>query len=207
MKKLLSALVISALSIGLLPASTAVAADTTTPATKKIVKKKINKGKKTKAAPAPFAFAAPDDEDTGAPIDPKKAEATEYQCELGATLTIFRNAEDNNYIALRYQNLITRMKRVGTTTGANRFENKKSGLVWIGIPAKGILLDAKQGRQLANDCKDAEQLKPVIVSPVAPAETAKPVEAAKPSEAAKPTEMTKPVEAAKPAEPTKPAKN
>ena len=28
------------------------------------------------------------------------------------------------------------MTRIETTTGAHRFENKKAGLVWIGIPAK-----------------------------------------------------------------------
>ena len=182
MKKLFSALALSALSVGILSVSTAVAADTTAP----IAKKTVHKKHKKKPAPAPFALAAPDDEDTGAPIDPVKAEATEYQCELGATLTIFRNTEDNNYIALRYQKLITRMKRVGTTTGANRFENKKSGLVWIGIPAKGILLDAKQGRQLANECKDSEQSKPSIVAPVEPAEAAKPAPSVQPAEATKP---------------------
>ena len=33
------------------------------------------------------------------------------------------------------------------------------GLVWIGIPAKGLLLDSKKGQQLANECKNAEQMK------------------------------------------------
>jgi hypothetical protein len=31
------------------------------------------------------------------------------------------------------------------------------GLIWIGIPAKGMLLDSKQNRQLANECRNAEQ--------------------------------------------------
>jgi hypothetical protein len=51
------------------------------------------------------------------------------------------------------------MTRVETSTGAHRFESRRQGLVWIGIPAKGILLDSKKGQQLANDCKSAEQLK------------------------------------------------
>ena len=41
------------------------------------------------------------------------------------------------------------------------------GIVWIGIPAKGILLDSRKGQQLANECKSAEQLKP-STTPVAP---------------------------------------
>ena len=50
-----------------------------------------------------------------------------------------------------------RLARIGTTTGALRFENPHYGLIWIGIPAKGILLDSKLNRQLANECKNAEQ--------------------------------------------------
>ena len=166
MKKLFPALMVSVFAIGVSAASFAIAAEpAASPATKKIIKKKAPA---KKPVPAPFNKAAPDDDDIGAPIDTEKAASTEYKCELGATLTIFRNAEDDNYIALRYEKLVTRMKRVGTTTGANRFENKKSGLVWIGIPAKGILLDSKLGRQLANDCKDPEQQKPVA-KPVEPA--------------------------------------
>lgn len=52
------------------------------------------------------------------------------------------------------------MDRVDTSTGANRFENRKIGLVWIDIPTKGILLDSKRGKQLANECKSAQQMMP-----------------------------------------------
>ena len=166
MKKLFPVLLASVLSAGLFVVPITSFAETTTPVAKKVHKKKSHT---KKAATAPFALAVPDEDDTGAPIDPAKAMATEYKCDLGAMVTIFRNADDDKYIALRYEKLLTRMKRVGTTTGANRFENKKSGLVWIGIPAKGILLDAKLGRQLANECKDPDQLKPATVAPAAPA--------------------------------------
>ena len=53
---------------------------------------------------------------------------------------------------------------MGTTTGALRFENPHWGLIWIGIPAKGILLDSKLNRQLAHECKNAEQMAPVTAS-------------------------------------------
>jgi hypothetical protein len=48
---------------------------------------------------------------------------------------------------------VYKLSRVATTTGAQRFENEKSGLVWIDIPAKGMLLDSHHGHQLANECK------------------------------------------------------
>jgi hypothetical protein len=88
----------------------------------------------------------------------------EYSCELNNKVTIYRNLMDDSYIALRWKNHLRRMDKVGTTTGAQRYENTKTGLVWIGIPSKGILLDAKQSRQLANECKDAEQAKPAVVA-------------------------------------------
>ncbi len=153
MKQILSALLNSSLVLGLALSGPAANADATTHVKKHIHKKANTK----KPAPAPFELAVPDEDDTGVAIDPKSSLATDYHCELNANVTIFRNDGDDKYIALQWQKLITRMTRVGTTTGANRFENKRNGLVWIGIPAKGILLDAKNGHQLANECKDARQ--------------------------------------------------
>jgi hypothetical protein len=81
----------------------------------------------------------------------------EFNCELGNKITIYSNAADDGHIALRWKKRLHRLTRVGTSTGANRFENRLFGLIWIGIPAKGMLLDSKQNRQLANECKNAEQ--------------------------------------------------
>lgn len=81
----------------------------------------------------------------------------EYHCELKDFLTIYANGDDNNHIALRWKNHLYRLHRIVTTTGANRFENTKVGLVWIGIPTKGMLLDSRHGQQLANECKTQAQ--------------------------------------------------
>jgi len=82
---------------------------------------------------------------------------TEYACELGNKITIYTNDNDAAHIALRWKTRLHRLARIGTTTGALRFENPHYGLIWIGIPSKGILLDSKLNRQLANECKNAEQ--------------------------------------------------
>ena len=102
---------------------------------------------------------------SAAPADPDEAEpditgtvVSDYQCELGAKLTIYQNKDDADHAAIRWGKRLHRMERVSTTTGADRFENKHYGLVWIGIPAKGILLDSKTGHQLANECRTAEQV-------------------------------------------------
>jgi hypothetical protein len=73
------------------------------------------------------------------------------------------------------------MTRVSTSTGADRFENRMHGLVWIGIPAKGMLLDSKKGLQLANECKSPDQLKAEAAKTSAePAPAAAPASAAAP---------------------------
>ena len=93
---------------------------------------------------------------------------TQYSCELGNTVTIYTNEVDTASIALRWKKRLHRLTRIGTTTGAKRFENKNVGLTWIGIPAKGLLLDSRLNRQLANECKSPEQENPaVLVAPVA----------------------------------------
>lgn len=143
-------------------ASAVLAAD----AAKKPAKKP---GKKAKAAAATAAVAAaavaanPLEVDEPDVTDNK---TTEYDCELGNKITIYTNDNDAAHIALRWKNRLHRLARIGTTTGALRFENPHYGLIWIGIPSKGILLDSKLNRQLANECKNATQS--AIVATAAP---------------------------------------
>jgi hypothetical protein len=156
MKRTLIAILIACASTGTImaPAFAQDAAASTSaskPAAKKATKKKTSK----KAAAAPKVV----DEDEKEP-DVVGSTVTDYQCELGNKITIFQNKDDANHIALKWGKRLHRMDRVDTTTGANRFENRHYGLVWIGIPAKGMLLDSRAGHQLANDCKDAEQRMP-----------------------------------------------
>ena len=112
--------------------------------------------KKAAAKPAPAA-AAP----SAAAGEPETSvsghAATNYACELGNKITIYQSADDGNSIIMRWKNRLHRLTREATTTGAQRFENKIAGLIWIGIPAKGMLLDSKVNRQLANECKTSDQ--------------------------------------------------
>jgi len=116
-----------------------------------------------KARPHPKAALETPVEEPDADIS--DTTSTEYHCELGNKITLFQNDNDSNHIALRWKKRIHRLERVGTTTGALRFENRAYGLVWIGIPSKGMLLDSKLNRQLANECKSTEQSAPAIVAP------------------------------------------
>jgi hypothetical protein len=160
MKHTLSAILISSLGIILSPAyaqnatptpvAASAASTASAPVAPKVAKKKV-----VKKAVAPAVV----DEEEAEP-DIGGTTVVEYQCELGNKITIFTNNDDDKHIALKWGKRLHRLVRVDTTTGANRFENHHYGLVWIGIPAKGMLLDSKNGHQLANDCKNAEQLAP-----------------------------------------------
>jgi hypothetical protein len=116
--------------------------------------KKAVKHTKHKAAPAPVKEADPEEDEP----DTTGSISVDFNCELGNQVTIFANADDDKHIALRWKKRVHRLTRVGTSTGAQRFENGRYGLVWIGIPAKSMLLDSKQGRQLANECKNTQQV-------------------------------------------------
>jgi hypothetical protein len=124
------------------------------------------------SAPAaiPMAAADPALRHEGAESDVPDTLSTDYNCELGSKLTIYHHVNDDSHIAIRWNQRIHRLDRVRTTTGARRFENIRVGLVWIGIPAKGMLLDSKLMRQLANECKVADQsnddLSPPSAQPV-----------------------------------------
>ena len=83
----------------------------------------------------------------------KQAAATELVCELGQRMTMRGSETVDSVIELIWQGQRYNLQRVATSTGANRFEDSVSGLVWIGIPAKGMLLDARRGRPLANECR------------------------------------------------------
>jgi membrane-bound inhibitor of C-type lysozyme len=160
LKQLLAACAVAFAAAGLCaPASAASSADHEThPKAVKVLKDKA-KSRKAKKEEAKQAVA--DDEPEPDITDTVTAE---YACELNNKVTIYTNEKDSGHIALRWKNRLHRLERVGTTTGALRFENTKFGLIWIGIPSKGILLDSKLNRQLANECKNAEQAKPLVAA-------------------------------------------
>ena len=156
-----------ACSLALASLSLATGAHAAAETTKAPVKKAVKKSTKKAAKPVEGAVPKGPDEEADEPVVTDSA-VTEFDCELGNKITIYANTTDEAHIALRWKKRLHRLTRVGTTTGAQRFENKLYGLIWIGIPAKGMLLDSKLNRQLANECRNAEQLKPVVTSDAEP---------------------------------------
>lgn len=121
---------------------------------KSSAKAKPKAQKKAKAVSTEQAQVTEDDKD----IDVASSTVTEMACAHGDTITVYENLSDNSHIGMRWKKRLLRMHRVETSTGANRFESHRHGLVWIGIPAKGMLLDSKKGQQLANECRSPAQV-------------------------------------------------
>jgi hypothetical protein len=160
MKKLLCGFLLIGMSSAINPAfaqSTATTAKKV--ATPKPVKKTVKKAAPAKAAAAATATAGDDDDEDLGEANIEGSVVTYFNCELGNKITAYNNDNDDKHIVIRWKDKVHRMRRVGTSTGANRFENRRAGLVWINIPSKAMLLDSKIGQQLANECRDPAQLR------------------------------------------------
>lgn len=158
MSKYLCALLVA--SLGIAVSMPHALAQSTPAAVKKTSKKPAAKKRAAKSGAKKKAVEPAEKEEDDIVPDIIGSTTVDYNCELGNKVTIYENQTDSQHVAVRWNQKLHRLTRVGTTTGASRFENKKYGLVWIGIPSKGILLDSKKGQQLANECKNAEQLLP-----------------------------------------------
>lgn len=79
--------------------------------------------------------------------------AGKFHCELGNRVDVSADPQHPDAISLGWKGRSYPLVAVATSTGALRYEDAVSGNVWIQIPAKSMLLNAKAGQQLANECK------------------------------------------------------
>lgn len=75
-----------------------------------------------------------------------------FSCDLGNKVEIRANPSAGN-INVQWKGRNYALLPVASATGALRFEDRSSGLVWIQIPSKSFLLNSVIGQQLANECK------------------------------------------------------
>lgn len=76
-----------------------------------------------------------------------------YHCDMNRRVELRQVADDKKSAILYWERRNYTLHAVSTQTGALRLEDKTSGLTWIVIPGKSMLLDTRLGRQLANDCR------------------------------------------------------
>lgn len=78
-------------------------------------------------------------------------------CELGAFVQLTADEKNPGYFDLKTQGVHYRMVPVLTSTGAVRLEDAKAGAVWLQLANKSMLMNQKQGRRMADECKSPEQ--------------------------------------------------
>ncbi|MDI3514800.1 MAG: hypothetical protein PWP40_2029 [Rhodocyclaceae bacterium] len=81
----------------------------------------------------------------------------DYRCERGERLKVQREVANavNHRIQLAWNGNQYQLERDPSYSGLPRFEDAASGLVWIDLPWKGLLLDGRTHKPLANECRAA----------------------------------------------------
>lgn len=75
-----------------------------------------------------------------------------YRCDMGHRVEVTRSPADTNTIDVNWTGRRYTLQRNPSHSGLPRYEDASSGLVWIDLPWKGMLLDARTNRPLASDC-------------------------------------------------------
>ena len=106
------------------------------------------------ALSVPAAHAAkPEAPPTG--FDPYRIgfKAGAYRCELGRSVQVRHVSPDIQNATLRWNQRDYMVRAFDARSGALRYEDRDSGLVWLMIHGTSMLLDTKQGQRLADACQ------------------------------------------------------
>jgi len=91
----------------------------------------------------------------------------ESQCEFGHKIQVIEHPSLPGRFLLEYRGIKHVLTPQPTTTGVIRLEDKRSGMIWLQVPVKSMLMDGKKGQRLADNCMHAEQLAEVQAAPQA----------------------------------------
>ncbi len=79
-------------------------------------------------------------------------------CELGAVVVMTNDEHSPGRFFLDAGNKRYAMLPVITSTGAVRLEEESSGAVWLQLGNKSMLMNQKEGKRLADECMNPDQL-------------------------------------------------
>jgi hypothetical protein len=108
----------------------------------------------------------------------------DIDCEFDQKVSVKAVDGQPGHFHLAFKKVTYRMIPQETTTGAVRLEDKKAGVVWLQIPAKSMLMNAKIGQRMVDACLHADQRAAVEASAAAARNEATAVAAARPSRGA-----------------------
>lgn len=89
-------------------------------------------------------------------------------CELGESVNLTADPIYPGYFDVQIRKLRFRMFPVITTTGAIRLEDKSAGAVWLQLGNKSMLMNAKLGQRLADECMSPQQAQVAAAQKLAP---------------------------------------
>ncbi|CAD5372429.1 conserved exported hypothetical protein [Rubrivivax sp. A210] len=73
-------------------------------------------------------------------------------CELNNSVKLAPIEGKPGHFKLEHKKVSYTMVSQETSTGAVRLEDAKSGMVWLQIPSKSMLMNAKRGQRVADAC-------------------------------------------------------
>lgn len=76
-----------------------------------------------------------------------------YHCDRGARVEVLRDPSAQNRIHIVWTGRQFELERNLSHSGLPRYEDATSGLVWIDLPWKSVLLDGQHNKPLASECK------------------------------------------------------
>ncbi len=79
-------------------------------------------------------------------------------CELAVVVTMSPDAQSPGRFLLETGNKRYVLEPVVTSTGAVRLEEESSGAVWLQLGNKSMLMNQKEGKRLADECMNPDQL-------------------------------------------------
>ena len=82
----------------------------------------------------------------------------ESECEFKQKISLTEHPSLPGRFLLEYNGLKHVLTPQPTTTGVIRLEERRSGLVWLQVPIKSMLMDSRRGKRLADNCLHAAQV-------------------------------------------------
>jgi hypothetical protein len=78
-------------------------------------------------------------------------------CEFNQSVSVAPIDGRPGHFRLSFKKVNYTMIPEETSSGAIRLEDKKSGVVWLQIPSKSMLMNSKLGQRMVDGCQHAEQ--------------------------------------------------
>lgn len=78
-------------------------------------------------------------------------------CEFGEQIQVAAVDGKPGHFTLTHKASSYHLVPEETTTGAVRLEDKHAGMVWLQIPAKSMLMNAKIGQRVVDNCQMSQQ--------------------------------------------------